>query len=893
MGVPLDIQVEIAPDADPDGDPQYWGWLDVSGYRRATSAVNIKQGRDDEAAQVEPGKASTTFDLRDGLLSPRNPYSDLYGRIGINTPIRYRLPIFEDTFTRTGSNGLGTSDSGGVWSSIHSSWSVDGSSGVATLAAANTTTATHVTGAAALDVDITYSVTPPVVTTGAPWISALEFRRVDADNMYRVYTELKPAGVITIKLVRVLDGTSTDLGEVLSTGVTYAASTRVWTRVIAEGGLMRAKLWTGTKSAEPDDWTLWGTLTTIQGGEFGLLQWRYVGNTNVGSLAVKLDDFTATALLWSGNVPEWPPGWDKSGNDSFMEIAAAGPIRRLNQGDDPLKCPLTRQLPSFGPAAYWPCDDGTDATAGGNAVSGGKPLVATGGCSFGQDDTPPGGAASVKLDTTSSLLRGKVTADSTGDFSAMLFVKLASLPAGETTVVEWRATTGTMRRWIVKASATGWLIKIYDDTGALLHDGGTVVYVDPPTEWTAIQLEVQQTGGNAVWSFIWNQLDSNTFYSVGASTVGTSAKLSEVYIPGSTGMTDALITQIWIGPNTLPFVDDGFLDVSRGYAGELAWQRIDRLCDEQGVPVTFVTGTSEPMGAQRIGRFLDLLREAADADLGILYERAGSMAYVPRTGRYNVPVKLALEWAQGDLAEAPKPTDDDQRLRNRWTVKRTGGSEATYENTASIARHGAVGDSAEINIETDDRLSAYAGWMTALTTLDEMRWPTIELDLVGQPELIPEFLSCRIGDRITISNPKDQVAGIEIDLIIEGIDQTINQFQWDVTLTCSPASAWKVAEWTGGDRYGALTTTLNTAEDETSTAWSITTTSVDEKWSTTASGYEWDIAGETVEVVSIAAATGTGPYVQAVVVIRSKNGVVKQQQAGTPVKMKAKARWAL
>lgn len=892
-GVPLDIRVEIPPDAEPDGDPQDWVWLDVSSYRRQEADVEINYGRDDEASEVETGDASVTFNLRDGLLSPRNPSSELYGRIGTNTPIRFRLPILSDTFTRTvPSGGWGVSTSGHTWADGNGWFSVAGSAGLTGLPAANNIAENWLTDAAALDVDVTYSVSLPAVTTGSGWVSALMLRRIDADNQYRIHTELKPAGVVTIKIVQVLDGVAADLIEDLTTSATYSAGTKVWTRVVANGGVMRAKVWSGVLGDQPDAWNIWSTVRRIEGGGIGFYHWRLPGNTNVGTLTSSIDDLTAEALLWSGNVPEWPPRWDKSGNDSTMTVAAAGPIRRLGQGDDPVKSPLRSQLPRYAPAGYWPGEDGSDATSLGSAVPGGR-AAETVGVSFAADDTLPGSDTSFKIDGTSSTVTGAITGDTTGEWSGLFFVKLPSLPVADTVVMAWRAKSGTFRQWVIRANAGGWQLKVYDADNDLVHDGGTVLYADDPTEWTAVQLEVDQNGGNGDWALIWNRVGSETFWAVGGSLAGTSGRLAEFYIPGSTGTTDALYAHIWAGTNALPFVNDTFLAVSSGYAGEQAGDRIARLCAERGVTISVTPVDSEPLGRQRSAKFLDALRESASADLGVLYERADSLAYIPRLARYDTAVKMALDWAGGDLAEAPEPTDDDQRLRNRWVVRRTGGSEVTREDAASIRRHGAVGDTADINIETDLRLDDHASWRLWMTTIDEMRWPRIELDLIAHPELIPAFLTCRIGSRITVANPKDQVAGIVIDLIIEGVKQSIGRYRWDVTLACSPAKIWDVGTWDDpGFRYDSATTTVE-ALDAAEVSWDLTIQDEGDTWSTSAVPYDVTVGGEVATVTAMTAPAGSGPYTQTATVTRSVNGVVKSHAADSPVYLANSKRWGL
>lgn len=885
----LDLRVDIAPDAEPDGVAADWTWLDVSDYRRQRVDVDLDQGRDDESGEVEAGSSSITFNLRDGLLSPRNPTSELYGRIGVNTPIRYRLPIAVDSFDdRTVVGGWGTSSGGQVWTAT-AAHSVNGGVGKVALAAANSAADAYLHDIGALDIDVVYSVSIDAVTTGAPWISAAFIRWVDASNHYRVHTELKPAGVVTIKLVRVQLGVTTDIVEDLSTGATYSAGTKVWTRIVADGGFFRARVWDGLPADEPDTWDITSTLVRVEGAGFGLYEWRFIGNTNVGTLTASVDDLTVDALLWAGNVPEWPPGWDKSGGDSTMSLTAAGPMRRLNQGEDPVQAPIEGQLLRYSPSGYWTLQDTPGATAAASAISGGLAANAAPGVgvTFGETDCPPGATSAARLSASGGYnFQGTITGDTTGNFAALLFVKFdGGLPAGDTVVIEWVTSGSTIRRWAIRANATGWQLKVYDPNGALLHDGGTVVYADAPTEWTAVQLEAVQDGADVDWALIWNRVGSETFWATsGTISAVTSTRLRTARIPSSVGMVDALISNIWAGNESLPFVTSSFLKVFSGYAGELASDRVSRLCAQAGVTVSIHVGDSEPLGVQPAGRFLELLRNSAEADGGVLYERNGTLAYLPSGARVNVPVTMVLDWAAGDLAEAPEPTDDDQRYRSGWTVTRTSGSSATYENAEARRKRGKVTDSAEINIEKDARILRFAEWYTHLTTQDEMRWPSISIDLIAHPELRAQFLACRIGSRIQVVNPKSQIAGVTIDLIIEGIKQTIGRRTWDVELSCSPALPYQLAEYDDTTkRYDSRATTLSAGYSASATTMVVTFPNLGDAWSTVSEPYDWDVAGERITVTSMGAITGAGPYTQSATVTRSVNGVEKEQSAGAPV----------
>ncbi|MGE9695912.1 hypothetical protein [Streptomyces sp. CH6] len=76
---PLGVRVELLLDG---------GAVDITGDVLTSSPITITRGRRDEAAKVDAGSCSLLLRNPAGRYSPRNPRSDLYGRIGRNTPVR-------------------------------------------------------------------------------------------------------------------------------------------------------------------------------------------------------------------------------------------------------------------------------------------------------------------------------------------------------------------------------------------------------------------------------------------------------------------------------------------------------------------------------------------------------------------------------------------------------------------------------------------------------------------------------------------------------------------------------------------------------------------------------------------------------------------------------------
>lgn len=787
---PLRTRVEIAPGADPSASPVTWAW-EYAGKRRQSAAIEITGGRDDEAATVEAGSFAATMENRDGNLSPRNILGQWYGQLHRGTPLRLTYDRTTDTFGRTVSaGGWGTNDDGFTWiprSDRTTYYSVDGTRGVLTLPT-NFDSYVLLDQAGSLDVEVVWSTTLPVLPTGANFVSGSMLRREDDSTFLKVQIELTPAGAVNVLARRHLSTGDTTLIGSTASGVTYSAGQKVWAKARADGPYIMIKTWTGNRSDEPSTWTASSTDNVIEGGGAGLYHWRI--NSNAGTYTAYIDDIEIVNLLWSGTVPEWPVRWpNKSGKDSTLPINAAGILRKIGQGARNLKSPLRNLLGNLSyTAQYIPGEDAAGATVAASAVSGAPPATVVD-VGFAADDTLPGSGATMVLNTYGvSKISGKIPPKNTTDgYAAMMLAKLETLPVTNVPVYEFRAT-GTHTRVVVLMSPTGFILRSYDRDGNLVVNT-TALYVVDPTQWVAFQMETNVSGGTVNVALSWHQVGETVFYGINDNYSGTATRLDYFTVIGASA--NMAVAHLWMGDNDLPFVATTFSKVSNGYIGEPAADRIARLCRENSVPVLALSGDSEPMGRQKVAKLLDLLRECEAADMGILYERGAALAYVPRVRRYNMPVAMSLSWP-GLFDEPPEPADNDQRLRNSWTVKRTDGSSVTVTDQDSVDQSGLWEDETEINIESDDRLFDFAAWLTSLGTSDELRWPRITINLLKHPELIGPWLSCRIGSRIQISDPPSQIAGEVIDLLIEGFSQTINNYEWIVELSCAPARPWEI-----------------------------------------------------------------------------------------------------
>lgn len=88
-GQPLGVTIEIAPGADPAGDPGDWTWVDITDdVMVRDGGISITSGRGDESRVVDAGTLRTLLRNAGGKYSRLNPMSPYFGLLTRNTPVR-------------------------------------------------------------------------------------------------------------------------------------------------------------------------------------------------------------------------------------------------------------------------------------------------------------------------------------------------------------------------------------------------------------------------------------------------------------------------------------------------------------------------------------------------------------------------------------------------------------------------------------------------------------------------------------------------------------------------------------------------------------------------------------------------------------------------------------
>src|SRR5690606_29431096 len=113
------------------------------------------------------------------------------------------------------------------------------------------------------------------------------------------------------------------------------------------------------------------------------------------------------------------------------------------QGKKPLQSTLRRRIPSYNPVAYWPMEEGTDATSVYSPIDGVAPFTPRA-LEFAADDTLHGSAPLPVVQPNASFL-AQVPTMADGSWQVELVYRLDQMPAAQTTLLEVRST-GTARQ---------------------------------------------------------------------------------------------------------------------------------------------------------------------------------------------------------------------------------------------------------------------------------------------------------------------------------------------------------------------------------------------------------------------------------------------------------------
>lgn len=403
------------------------------------------------------------------------------------------------------------------------------------------------------------------------------------------------------------------------------------------------------------------------------------------------------------------------------------------------------------------------------------------------------------------------------------------------------------------------------------------------------QLDLPASALNSPVSFL-SQLTS-----AGAQVIGS--------VTGITINPNGTAVGTSIGHVVMQYGDEDITDWNNpalGFAGESAGSRVIRLCGEQNVEVEVpcVDPTdSELMGPQTSQTLLALLQECEDADRGLLYESLNVLGIGYRTRRSlsNQTAQATLDYSAAELSDLPQPTYDDEYIVNLAQVTRTSGGTVTASlDMGAVSTQnppngvGTYAKSFTVNCYTDSRLSDLAGWAVNVGTVDDLRYPTLTVDL-SRSQMSGVFQSvvdADIGDYVNVTNQPSQLPPFDIRQIIYGVTETLTPFQWIIEWNCVPERPYETA-LCGDPVTGHADTdgsTLHATCTNSATSITVDTTNAGSPlWTTVAGDFPFDILIGT-EQITVTNITGSSSP-QTFTVTRHVNGVVEIHTAGDAVRL--------
>lgn len=494
--------------------------------------------------------------------------------------------------------------------------------------------------------------------------------------------------------------------------------------------------------------------------------------------------------------------WDTSANDCVVRVTAQGRLSRLAKKAIK-RSAATSSVVTTSPVAYWPLTDGTGATSAASGLSGGAPLTKSGSLKFG---TGNGGTGLPKVLALGALK------NTIGSISA-------NIPAG-TSLTSWRVefracwnsltptadATGHIA-WGTSGTISGWRID-YDHANTRLNlvytkaDGSGAVSLattklrpyDGVSRSYRITADQNGTGIDVVLT-----IDGVSYLSttIASQTMGrpTTTKLRSAFEFTSTydgsQAPDVGGLTFWAPFAVTETVETDL--AATGYVGELASDRVQRVCDELGIPVIVVPGDSVPMGVQPDDTAEKVLRECESADDGILHDNGpnGALVFIPRSALYNKPTGLTVDVDLSQLKPGFEPTYDTRDLVTSAKVSQPDGTSGSFSVDSA---EGEAERSYTANVD-DDQISLVqmAAWRVGRGTTPGMRYPKVAMNFRSNPELASAWADAGgVGGALDVTNLPQQHSPLPVEQIIEGYEMQISGQMWTVNPDCVPRAPFEV-----------------------------------------------------------------------------------------------------
>lgn len=535
---------------------------------------------------------------------------------------------------------------------------------------------------------------------------------------------------------------------------------------------------------------------------------------------------TGFTTIFQGNIIGLTPDWDESAKVATMAAELAGTMQQLDHPTgkgNPLSCPERYMLSaSPAPVVYYPLNDGSQATFG-------RALIASG---PGQNGTPiaevrPGlqgvtaspylgqGRIATWLDEGASLKENAaivafvpLSPYQTAQFAGGVLCSFASGDGETGDVWEFGLAENASAQvtWALVADCAARTVSISDGNSLVVTQPEEILFDGQPHY---VLLTTTKSG-------------SDTFFSAACDGIGfisylaTGRAFQHVWsmVLFNSSKTERSFAHLgaWVNGLVPGLFDTAYQMLGANLHTELqgytenALDRIKKLRDQSGESVT-VIGPSSPdtetavMGVQPTDDLLAAFRRCADADQGVLYDGTGpGLTYLARSQIESQPAALTVDVAQKTLAPGFRPKYDTERRVNVANARKLYGSQAIFERTDGPTGTAAIGTydngSIEVNIDDDDRVLDFAGWLVNLGTVDGYQYPEVSFNVRAVPSLAYGLINLRPGQRLDLINVRQVFPTFPtdtIELLVEGVGMSVqDRGDWLITFQCSLYEPWRI-----------------------------------------------------------------------------------------------------
>lgn len=800
-------------------NPTGSAWVDITSDVRSDSGIVITHGTPGEGQSASASTANLTLKNLNNQYSPGNPNSSYYPYLNRNTPIRIWTESSTQSLYIPYNNHLNyasTPDSASL--DITGDIDIRGEISLAdigrTVVIAGKWGGVSAQrswrfGKASNGLFLIWVDSSDVTHTEYSTIRGMRFR-TGHRHAFRVTLDVNNESsghTLTFYEADTIDGPWVQLGDtVVKSGTTDIRSTTSSLTVGSDGNSEYTNYTNvhsvivmngieGTEVANPDF-----TIQTVGATSFDDVAgntWTLVGDSEISKRSDRFHGELGTLRGFA----------DISGRDKQVPVVASGPLRRIQQGTSSTQSTLRRAIPNVpGLVAYWPCEEGSNATSISSAISSASGMVIAGTPSFAGYSNFKASNPIPSVGT--SRWTGLVPSyTSTGIVQVRFIINFPASGLVNNDVICSIYPGGTLYRAdLIWTTSGGLKLTSYDNTGASLGTVGPGAFGAEDVDFR-VSVEFKQNGSDVdvgVWAISPGVSNGGISDTLSSCTVGACKRVTINPNQNADGISVGHIS-VQSAVDTL----DALYDELNAWSGESALDRFTRLCTEENINNRREAQSSvstQAMGYQGIDSIINLLRECENTDGGMLLDdrHAIGLLYKSKGSLFKNGADIEFDLSANVLSRQPEPIYDDQLIRNDIEVSRTSGSSVRIADTTSRLSIsdppngvGVYKDFINVNPETDDYLLNIGGWLLHLGTYEGARFSSITVNrssnqISSNSSLDDQILSLEIGDTIYLTNPQDWISDRTVQLLIVGMTEYLSNFEHIIEFNCQPAEPWTV-----------------------------------------------------------------------------------------------------